>query len=215
MLTRVGTPVGTPEYMSPEQALSSGEEIDTRTDVYSLGIVFYELLVGTPPIELRKIAFDEFLRRLRDEAPPKPSTRIRTQAQTASTELARKRHTAPLTLARQLRGDLDSIALRALEKDRSRRYASAADFAADIQRFLRGEAVLAVRPSASYRTRKFVIRHWGGVPAASLALAGICGGAGIAIDQARSPKNVSTRSANWPIGSSSISTRKSRLSRAP
>ncbi len=185
MLTRAGVPVGTPAYMSPEQALSSGEDIDTRTDVYSLGVVFYELLAGTPPIELRKIAFDEFLRRLREEDPPKPSTRIRTQGQAASSDVGRKRQTAPTTLARQLRGDLDSIALRALEKERSRRYPSPADFAVDIQRYLRGEPVLAVPASVSYRARKFVRRHWGGVLAALLALTGVCGGAGIAIYQAR------------------------------
>ncbi len=140
--------MGTPEYMSPEQASSSGEDIDTRTDVYSLGIILYELLAGVPPIELRKIAFEEFLRRLREEEPPKPSTKIRTQDPATSTEVARKRHTEPVALAKQMRGDLDSIALKALEKDRSRRYGSPSDFAADIGRYLRNEAVLAVPPSA-------------------------------------------------------------------
>ena len=159
MLTRVGALVGTPEYMSPEQALSSGEDIDTRTDVYSLGIVFYELLAGAPPIELRKIAFDEFLRRLREDDPQKPSTRIRTQDHATSTELAHKRRTEPPALAKQMRGDLDSIALKALEKDRSRRYGSPSDFAADIGRYLRNEAVLAVPPSAAYRARKFARRY--------------------------------------------------------
>ena len=90
MFTRVGAMLGTPEYMSPEQALSSGEDIDTRSDVYSLGIVLYELLAGVPPIELRKIAFDEFLRRLREDDPPRLSTIIRTQDLATSTELARK-----------------------------------------------------------------------------------------------------------------------------
>ena len=159
MLTRVGALVGTPEYMSPEQALSSGEDIDTRTDVYSLGIVFYELLAGAPPIELRKIAFDEFLRRLREDDPQKPSTRIRTQDHATSTELAHKRRTEPPALAKQMRGDLDSIALKALEKDRSRRYGSPSDFAADIGRYLRNEAVLAVPPSTAYRARKFARRY--------------------------------------------------------
>ena len=93
-----------------------------------------------PPIELRKIAFDEFLRRLREEEPPKPSTKIRTQDDATSTDVARKRHTEPLALAKQMRGDLDSIALKALEKDRSRRYGSPSDFAADIGRYLRNEA---------------------------------------------------------------------------
>src|SRR6202162_3444572 len=98
VFTRVGAIVGTPEYMSPEQADSSGEDIDTRTDVYSLGIIFYELLVGVPPLELRKVAFDEFLRRLREEEPPKPSTKIRTQDAATSTEVAHTRQTQPLAL---------------------------------------------------------------------------------------------------------------------
>ena len=161
IFTRVGALVGTPEYMSPEQANSSGEDIDTRTDVYSLGIILYELLAGAPPIELRKIAFEEFLRRLREEEPPKPSTNIRTQDSATSTDVARKRQTEPLALARQMRGDLDSIALKALEKDRSRRYGSASDFAADIGRYLKNEPVLAVAPSATYRARKFARRYRG------------------------------------------------------
>jgi eukaryotic-like serine/threonine-protein kinase len=159
MYTRVGSLVGTPEYMSPEQALSAGEDIDTRTDVYSLGVIFYELLAGAPPLELRKVALDEFLRRLREQEPPTPSTKIRTQDHATSAELARKRQTEPLALTKQIRGDLDSIALKALEKDRSRRYSSPADFAADIGRYLRNEAVLAVAPSVAYRTRKFARRH--------------------------------------------------------
>jgi tetratricopeptide (TPR) repeat protein len=159
LFTRVGALVGTPEYMSPEQALSSGEDIDTRSDVYSLGIVLYELLAGAPPIELRKIAFDEFLRRLREEDPPKPSTKISTQDAVLSTELARKHHTEPKALAKQMRGDLDSIALKALEKDRTRRYGSMSDLAADIRRYLNNEAVLAVPPSTAYRARKFIRRH--------------------------------------------------------
>jgi serine/threonine protein kinase len=159
VFTRVGALVGTPEYMSPEQAVSSGEDIDTRTDVYSLGIIFYELLAGVPPIELRRIAFDEFLRRLREEEPPKPSIKIRTRDSAVSTDLARKRQTEPLTLARQIRGDLDSIALKALEKDRSRRYGSPSDLAADIGRYLNNEPVLAVPPSTAYRARKFARRY--------------------------------------------------------
>jgi hypothetical protein len=161
MFTRVGALVGTPEYMSPEQALSRGDDIDTRTDVYSLGIIFYELLAGVPPIELRRVALEEFLRRLREEEPPKPSTKIRTQDAATSSELARKRQSEPLALAKQIGGDLDSIALKALEKDRTRRYGSASDFAADIGRYLNNEAVLAVPPSAAYRARKFARRYCG------------------------------------------------------
>jgi tetratricopeptide (TPR) repeat protein len=159
MFTRAGTLVGTPEYMSPEQALSSGEDIDTRTDVYSLGVIFYELLAGVAPLDLRKITLDELLRRLREEEPPKPSAKIRTQDPATLSELARKRQTEPLALAKQMRGDLDSIALKALEKDRSRRYGSPADLAADIGRYLKNETVQAVPPSAAYRARKFARRY--------------------------------------------------------
>ncbi len=159
MFTRVGVLIGTPEYMSPEQALSSGEDIDIRTDVYSLGIIFYELLAGAPPIELRRLAFDEFLQRLREEDPQRPSTKIRTRDAATSTELARKRQTEPRALAKLIGGDLDAIALKALEKDRARRYGSVSDFAADIERYLNHEAVLAVAPSVPYRAQKFARRH--------------------------------------------------------
>jgi eukaryotic-like serine/threonine-protein kinase len=161
MFTRVGALIGTPEYMSPEQAISSNEDIDTRTDVYSLGIIFYELLAGAPPIDLRKISFEEFLRRLREDEPPKPSTKIRTQDPATSSQVARKRHSEPLALAKQMRGDLDLIALKALQKDRAHRYSSPSDFAADIARYLKNEPVMAVPPSAGYRARKFVRRHRG------------------------------------------------------
>lgn len=159
MFTRAGAMLGTPEYMSPEQASSSGEDIDTRSDVYSLGIIFYELLAGAPPIELRKVALEEFLRRLREEEPPKPSTKITTNNPQTSSDVARKRRTEPQLLSKQLRGELDSIALKALEKERSRRYASAAELAADIRRYLNNEPVLAVPPSVAYRSRKFAHRH--------------------------------------------------------
>jgi non-specific serine/threonine protein kinase/serine/threonine-protein kinase len=171
IFTRVGAIIGTPEYMSPEQALSSGEDIDTRTDVYSLGIIFYELLAGAPPIELRKIAFDEFLRRLREDEPPKPSTKIRTHDKATSAEVARKRHTEPPALAKEVRGDLDSIALKALEKDRSRRYGAPSELAADIARYIRNEPVVARPTSSGYRLKKYFRRHRLGVGmAAGVAL---------------------------------------------
>jgi len=149
--------------MSPEQALSSGEDVNTRTDVYSLGVIFYELLAGVPPIDLRKIAFDEFLRRLREEEPSKPSTKIRTLDPATSTEVARNRPTDPLILARQIRGDLDSITLKALEKNLWRRYGSPSDLAADIAR--------------AYRARKFARRYRGAlVTACAFALVLILAG---------------------------------------
>ena len=159
MFTRAGAPVGTPEYMSPEQAASSGEDIDTRTDVYSLGIILYELLAGGPPIELRGITFEEFLRRLREQEPQKPSTRIRTRDQASSSDVALKRQARPFELVKQVRGDLDSIAMKALEKERSRRYGSPSELAADIRRYLNDEPVLAVAPSPAYRARKFARRY--------------------------------------------------------
>src|SRR5262249_37182978 len=122
-------------------------------------LILYELLVGAQPIELRKITYEEFQRRLREQEAPKPSVKIRTQDAGTSLELARRRQQEPRALAKQMRGDLDSIALRALEKDRSRRYSSVSDLAADIARYLNNEAVLAVRPSVAYRARKFARRY--------------------------------------------------------
>ena len=159
LFTRVGTLVGTPEYMSPEQALSFGEDIDTRTDVYSLGIILYELLVGEPPLDLHKIAIQEFLRRLREEEPSKPSAKVREQNPVTASEVAGKRQTEPFALAKQMRGDLDAITLKALEKDRSRRYGSPADLAADVARYLKQEPVTAIAASRVYRARKFAHRH--------------------------------------------------------
>jgi len=183
MFTRAGALVGTPEYMSPEQASSTGEDVDTRTDVYSLGIILYELLAGAPPIELRKLALEEFLRRLRQDEPPKPSTRITKQDPATSTEVARKRQTEPQTLAKQLRGELDSIALKALEKDRSRRYASASEFESDIKRYLQNEPVLAVPPSVAYRARKFSRRHRAGLLMLSAFVLVLVAAAAISIRQ--------------------------------
>ena len=153
------------------------------SDVYSLGIIFYELLAGVPPIDLRKIAFDEFLRRLREDEPSKPSTRVRTQDPTTSTEVAGKRRTEPGALAKQMRGDLDSIALKALEKERARRYGSPSDFAADIGRYLRNEAVLAVPPSLAYRGRKFARRYRGALATAGAFALVLIVAAGVSIWQ--------------------------------
>jgi serine/threonine protein kinase/tetratricopeptide (TPR) repeat protein len=160
LFTQFGVIVGTPEYMSPEQAHLSGLEIDTRSDIYSLGVLLYELLTGTTPLDRRRVrdaAFTEVLRRIREEEPPKPSTRLATTEQTAS--IAVSRGTEPARLARLIRGDLDWIVMKALEKDPARRYETADGLARDVARYLNGDPVEAGPPSASYRLWKFATKH--------------------------------------------------------
>jgi len=169
MYTQVGTLLGTLEYMSPEQADSAGEDIDTRTDVYSLGVVLYQLLVGALPLDLKRLAYDEILHRLRDKEVPKPSSRIQTQGGDSAVT-AKNRGTDPPSLSRQLRGDPDAVVLKALEKDRKRRYGSPSELAADLCRYLRNEPVSAHAPSAAYRSRKYIRRHRLGVAMAAAAV---------------------------------------------
>jgi Tfp pilus assembly protein PilF len=175
--------IGTPEYMSPEQAEGS-LDIDTRTDVYSLGVLLYELLTGTTPFsskELRSAAYAEIQRIIREVEPPKPSTRLSSNTDTIASVAAR-RHTEPKRkLGTIVRGELDWIVMKALEKDRQRRYETANGLAMDIRRYLAGDAVLAAPPSAAYRFRKFVRRNRAQVAAAALiALALVLGMAGTA-----------------------------------
>ena len=159
LFTQLGHFVGTPGYMSPEQADPNVRDIDTRTDVYSLGVVLYVLLAGSQPFETRqKQPLDELLRKLREEEPPSPSTKVSTDRDTSSAT-AEARGTEPKQLVKLLRGDLDWITMKALEKDRVRRYASASELAADVKRYLNHEAVLAVPPSLAYRARKFGRRY--------------------------------------------------------
>ncbi|MDD1743561.1 MAG: serine/threonine protein kinase, partial [Methanomassiliicoccales archaeon] len=161
LYTEVGRVIGTPAYMSPEQAERTSEDVDHRSDVYSLGVILYELLVGELPLSLdvQKIAFDELVRRIRDEDPPTPSMRWTQLNIERMTDLAAKRHTSPADLRGELRGDLDRIAMKAMEKERERRYRSAVHLAEDIDRFLKKEPVLARPPSAVYRIKKYVRRH--------------------------------------------------------
>ncbi len=152
--------IGTPEYMSPEQAEGS-MDIDTRTDVYSLGVLLYELLTGTTPFgskELRSAAYAEIQRIIREVEPPKPSTRISHNTDTIAS-VAAHRHTEPKRLGTIVRGELDWIVMKALEKDRQRRYETANGLAMDIRRYLGGEAVVAAPPSTAYRFRKFIRRN--------------------------------------------------------
>ena len=167
MYTRAGAIIGTLGYMSPEQADSGGEDIDTRSDVYSLGVVLYELLVGTLPLDFRQVAYSEVLRRLREQDAPRPSTRLRTGDAAVA---AQNRGSDLPALTRQLQGDADSIALKALEKDRKRRYASPADLAADVGRYLRDEPVTAHGSSVGYRAGKYIRRNRVGVTVAAAAL---------------------------------------------
>jgi WD40 repeat protein/serine/threonine protein kinase len=160
--TQHGMVVGTPAYMSPEQAGATSFDVDTRTDIYSLGVVLYELLAGLRPFEaqeLREAAIAEMLRLIREEDPPRLSTRISSAGDAAAAEIARHRRVDVRALARQLRGDLEWITLRSLEKDPSRRYASASELAGDVRRHLNDEPVSAGPPRLSYRARKFVSKH--------------------------------------------------------
>jgi len=169
LFTELGVLIGTPEYMSPEQAEMGSLDIDTRTDIYALGVLLYELLTGSLPFdhkELRRAGFAEIQRIIREKEPPRPSTRI-TQLGPASTEAATNRHTEARRLAIDLRGDLDWITMRALEKDRTRRYQTANALASDVRRHLGNEPVSAGPPSATYRAGKFVRRHRFGVAAAA------------------------------------------------
>src|SRR5277367_143200 len=179
LFTEAGMLIGTPEYMSPEQAELTGLDIDSTTDIYSLGVLLYELLVGARPFDsnrLLKAGYAEIQRMIRETEPPKLSRRLSSMGGEAAQEIARQRQSDVRSLVRLLRGDLEWITMKALEKDRTRRYASASEFASDIGRHLASEPVLAGAPDIGYRARKFIRRNKGLVAAGSaVALALLIG----------------------------------------
>jgi serine/threonine protein kinase len=161
LFTELGVMIGTPEYMSPEQADQREQNVDTRTDVYSLGVILYELLVGSLPFDakaLRAAGLDVILRMIREAEPPKPSTKVRSMKD-GSAAAAEKRKEEPGSFVRRLQGELDWITLKALEKDRVRRYGNATELSADIARYLRSEPVVAGPATAAYRMKKYAARH--------------------------------------------------------
>jgi serine/threonine protein kinase/tetratricopeptide (TPR) repeat protein len=186
MMTNLGTVVGTLQYMSPEQAELSRQDVDTRSDIYSLGVVLYELMTGTTPLDsehLTKAAYMEVLRSIREEEPLTPSARLRRSA--TSAETATQRRTDPAQLPKLLNGELDWITMKALEKDRTRRFETVNGLVRDLERYLDGEPVESAPPSMAYRVGKFVRRHRVWLAAATTAVVAICIGAGVAIYQAR------------------------------
>ena len=190
--TAFGMMVGTPLYMSPEQAEHNNLDVDTRTDIYSLGVILYELLTGSTPLERRQLkdaAYNEILRLIKEVEPPKPSTRLSGSASLPS--IAAQRSIDPNQLRKSLTGDLDWIVMKALDKERSRRYETANGLSRDVERFLHDEAVEACPPSTAYRLKKLLRRNKGRMIAASLILlALVAGTAAVVAVQARANANL-------------------------
>src|SRR6266511_3243706 len=187
LFTQYGTMVGTLEYMSPEQAEMSALGVDTRSDIYSLGVLLYELLTGSTPLthkRMKEAAYAEILRMIKEEEPPKPSTRLSDSGE-ALASISAQRHMEPAKLTKLVKGELDWIVMKTLEKDRNRRYETAKDFAADVRRYLNDEPVQACPPSTWYRFRKFARRNKRAVvTATAAALVAVLAVAGLATSTA-------------------------------
>ena len=180
LFTRLNQWLGTPEYMSPEQAGLGSLDVNTRSDIYSLGVLLYELLTGRPPFDserLRAVGHEAVMKVIREEEPPKPSTRLSTLVEEELNAVATRRGAEPAKLNRLVRGDLDWIVMKALEKDRRRRYETANGLADDLRRHLNNEVVLARPPSAVYQLKKAWRRHKVGFAAAAMVTAALMLGA--------------------------------------
>jgi WD40 repeat protein/tetratricopeptide (TPR) repeat protein len=194
--TKFAQMIGTPLYMSPEQAEMSGLDVDTRSDIYYLGVLLYELLTGSTPFDrerLSEAAFDEIRRIIREEEPPKPSTRL-SKSGDRLPSLAAQRKTVPAKLSKVMRGELDWIVMKALEKDRRRRYETANGFAADILRYLNDDTVVACPPTAGYRLRKFARRHKTLLATSAMVAAALIAGTTISTWQAVRASHAEARS---------------------